>query len=208
MIREGADLATYTDFDHKVRFAEIMTYYVQEKEIYSITVEATEDCPYSLQVTTSREAVKIIKKGTFTDVNLSEGEHELFLFENLINETFKILPLYKNGEVVISAKPIAYEDVEAELMKNYKEMKGWVWNSKDYLRVYNVDFLKKSPEPNYCFDCFYLISVKAERNTEASIVIPTGSSEIAVAEGSTIKDYLMLDEKATYRIFTVSKGSF
>jgi hypothetical protein len=75
------------------------------------------------------------------------------------------------------------------------------------VRINNVD-RKNNPNKNYCFDCFYLIKVAAERPTEASIIIPTPDAEVPIITNSLIKDILLQNETTTFRVFCDSSAQF
>lgn len=92
--------------------------------------------------------------------------------------------------------------------KKPNEVKGWVWSNKDSVRVDNFDAAKNAPHEKYCVNCFYLINIKAQRKTKASVVIPTPGLEIPLKQDFMIKDLLLKNESSTYRIFTESEGKF
>lgn len=130
------------------------------------------------------------------------------LFENHINETFKILALNKAGEIIISVNPIPKEELSSLLSKDLSKIHDWNWSNKDSVRINNMNAKKTGPNPNFCVNCYYLININAQRQTEASIVIPTPDSELPITADSLIKDLLEKDEVVTYRIFTESSSQF
>jgi hypothetical protein len=75
------------------------------------------------------------------------------------------------------------------------------------VRINNVNHNNKTNK-NYCFDCFYLIKVTAERPTEASIIIPTPDSELSITSNALIKDILLANETTVFRVFTDSTSQF
>lgn len=91
-----------------------------------------------------------------------KNEQYYLLFENLIDENFKVLSVHKSGEVLISVKTISRENLESELKKNVSEMKNWLWKGKDQVRIDHLD-KNGNPAKNYCSDCFYLIKIEAQR---------------------------------------------
>ena len=84
-----------------------------------------------------------------------------------------MLTAHTKGEVIISVKPIKEEEIEKELAKKPSERGKWVWSNKDSVRVDAFDYGRNIPHEKFCFDCYYLINIKAERKTEATVVIPT-----------------------------------
>lgn len=96
-VKEGTQRASSGSYDKHAKAANTVILNKTAVTTYSITVEANDNCPYTIEVSTAKNNIGRIKKGTFTDVNLKLNEQKNFLFENLINETFKILTLHKNG---------------------------------------------------------------------------------------------------------------
>lgn len=72
------------------------------------------------------------------------------------------------------------------------QTKDWTWSNKDSVRINNNNERngKLVANPNYCVDCYYLINIKAQRDTEASIIIPTPDTELPITTDSQIKDLL------------------
>lgn len=75
-------------------------------------------------------------------------------------------------------------------MKKYKNItdfiedkssnKKYTWSGRDFLRIEQQD-------SNFCYDCYYLISLSAERQTKTSIIIPTETSEFPIMIDSVMK---------------------
>ena len=133
--------------------------------MYSITLQAVEHCPYTIEVSSIKNRIAKIKKGKFVDISLKANQTSHLLFENLINETFKILCAHKSGEVLISVKAIKPKDLDDALDQDLNKMNDWEWKGVDLVRIDNVDKLGK-PYKNYCSECFYLIHIEAKRETE------------------------------------------
>lgn len=208
-LRKGSERATGNYNEKHSKAANTLMYEDAALGTYSITIEANENCPYTITASSGKNKIRKIKKGTFADINLAMNEQKNLLFENHLNETFKILSLNKAGEVVISVKPVPRDQLQELLSKDIGNIKDWAWSNKDSVRINNMNYKKKNePNPNFCVNCYYLININALRPTEASIVIPTPHTELPITTDSTIKDLLQKDETVTYRVFTESSSQF
>ena len=125
-------------------------------------MQAVEHCPYIIEVSSLKNHVINIKKGKYVDVNLKMNQTTHLLFENLIEETFKIICAHKSGEVIISVKAIKPKDLDETLSKDIDKMTDWEWRGVDLLRIDNVDKNGKKYK-NYCSECYYLMHVEAKR---------------------------------------------
>lgn len=65
---------------------------------YSITLEATDDCYYSIDVNSAvNQTLVPIDQGIYKDVTLDKNEVMKFVYENKNSEDIKILTLHVNG---------------------------------------------------------------------------------------------------------------
>ena len=58
-----------------------------------------------------------------------------------------------------------------------------VWSGKDFLRIEKTDI-------TFCFDCYYIIELSAERQTKTSIIIPSEAAEFPIMVDSIMKEEL------------------
>lgn len=77
---KGPGVATSSVNDKEAKGSNTLVLESAEKETYSLTLVANEDCAYSLQIFTSKKDVSRIKKGVFSDIELAEGQEKNLLF--------------------------------------------------------------------------------------------------------------------------------
>lgn len=61
---------------------------------YSIAVQATEDCHYTISVSKNQNSLRSIEKGIYTDLSLEAEETVRFIYEHNNNESIRILTLH------------------------------------------------------------------------------------------------------------------
>lgn len=106
-INQGTNRPTISSNKMQVKSSNTLILENSEKDLYSITLESSsEHCPYTIEVSTSKSLIKQIKKGLFSDLDMVLGDIQYLLYENYINETFKVLSMHKTGEVTLSVKSI------------------------------------------------------------------------------------------------------
>lgn len=77
-------------------------FYEAEKGMYSITLEATNNCHYSISASSSAYRVYELTPGVHKDVKLEQNEYAYFFYHHTHNASFKIMSLEDYGEVLIS----------------------------------------------------------------------------------------------------------
>ena len=74
---------------------------VQPKENYYISLQALEDCPYSVTVSNTRVHIQKLKRGFSSQLSLKAGEVKYFIVEHIEIKEFRILSIIKYGETHI-----------------------------------------------------------------------------------------------------------
>ena len=172
-----------------------------EKGSYSITIEATEDCDYTISVSETTVKISEIKPGVYKDLKLDKDEVAYLYYHHIAQSSFKVLSLEDFGEVRISITNIDRSSIEGlENITNFddKVLKDFHWSgSKDVSKV-------SSQDTNYCVNCYYLIVVKALQKTWTSMMLYTSNIDIPLTTGDEITDLLDNNETITYKMYTHS----
>ena len=84
-INNGTQRATISNNIKSVKATNELVVENATKDTYSITLEANDHCPYTIEVSTVKDYVAVIKKGLFTDLEMEKNDVRYLIFENLIN---------------------------------------------------------------------------------------------------------------------------
>ena len=84
-INKGTEKPTISSNLKSVKSGNTLIVENSTKDMYSITLESTKHCPYTIEVSTSANSLTQIKKGLFSDIDMKLGEIRYMIYENLIN---------------------------------------------------------------------------------------------------------------------------
>ena len=163
---EGEGRASESDHEYKSSGGSVLVL-KSAKEHLDVTIEATENCYYSIDYTSAVDKqYSMIDRGLYTDVKLTKGEDKRIIYHHISNDSFRVLTLHQSGEVIIKVRPYA---TVKDFISDHSIKEKNAWSGRDFVRVDEGTKL-------FCFDCYYLIMLSAERQTRTSVMIPSMTS--------------------------------
>lgn len=163
--------------------------------MHSITLESFSNCHYTISASSSEYRIYELSQGIHKDVSLAAGEFAYFFYRHQFNSSFKILSLSQYGEVMISMN-----ESSKVIMEEFEKLKEidvskYTWHDqKDVLSVSNN-------APKFCFNCDYLIVVKALQKTSTSLIVVSSAIDVPLTIHKHIVDTLNTNDEIYFKLF-------
>ena len=174
-------------------------FYNSDQGMYSITVEGTNNCDFTISASSSGYRIYELTAGVFKDVELEKDEYAYFFYHHVSNSSFKVMSLELYGEVMISMNESSRHVMEQFEKTTTLDIGQFAWHSqKDVLVATQKD-------KGYCLGCFYIIVVQPLKKTKTSFVIYNGAIDVPLSTKKEITDKLEKDEHITYKLYNQRK---
>jgi hypothetical protein len=145
---------------------------------YTIIVQATDDCFYSIQASSSEKQIAELNFGFAAPFALKNGEKRYFLLRNHNLDKIKIIGgIDRNmtGEVILRGIPVTDKEVpdfmhfidgQAEIGK--KNKLEYAWAHKNHLVI-------RSSDAKFCKDCFVCLEVEAVGDASGFLAVSSNN---------------------------------